>query len=187
MFKPARILQATSIFMLMAGCGSTQTTAQPPSSATTKSVTLAKMPDQPGADTALTSVPIQAGSSIANSSGFLGPDGELTPDIMAYAQEVSRVRDVPLADVVAILKTAQYNATASRLMKPGKTRIRRSWVTYRNRFVEPVRIDRGVEFWSEHKSTLDRTAREYGVPPSIIVAIIGVETVYGRKDGRAHV
>lgn len=187
MFKPARILQATSIFMLMAGCGSTQTTAQPPSSATTKSVMLAKMPDQPGTDTTLSSVPIQAGSSIANDSGFLGPDGELTPDILAYAQEVSQVRGVPLTHVVDILKTAQYNATASRLMKPGKTRIRRSWVTYRNRFVEPVRIDRGVEFWSEHKSTLDRTAREYGVPPSIIVAIIGVETVYGRNTGNFRV
>ncbi|PLC49227.1 lytic murein transglycosylase B [Pollutimonas subterranea] len=191
MFKPARILQATSVFLLMAGCGTTQTTALTPAqmlpaTATTPVTVATVTPGQP-ATPSLAGASIKAGSSTAGTDGFLQAGGELTPDIQAYAREVSQVRHVPLTHVVDILKTAQYNATASRLMAPGKTRIRRSWVTYRNRFVEPVRINRGVEFWSEHKSTLDRTAREYGVPPSIIVAIIGVETVYGRNTGNFRV
>ncbi|PLC54945.1 lytic murein transglycosylase B [Pollutimonas nitritireducens] len=191
MFKPARILQATSIFLLMAGCGTTQTAALAPGqlpTATSTPVQLATVtPGQSPAAPAGTDVSIKAGSSTPGAGGFLRPDGELTPDIQAYAREVSSVRHVPLTHVIDLLKTAQYNATASRLMTPGKTRIRRSWVTYRNRFVEPVRINRGVEFWAEHKTTLDRTAREYGVPPSIIVAIIGVETVYGRNTGNFRV
>lgn len=97
------------------------------------------------------------------------------------------MRHIPLAHVEALLKDAQYNATAARLMAPAKTRIRRSWVTYRNRFVEPVRINAGQKFWEQNRSILDRAAREYGVPPSIIVAIIGVETIYGRHTGNFRV
>jgi len=119
--------------------------------------------------------------------GFRQADGRLIPEIQAYAQEVARVRHVPLTHVETLLKDAQYNATAARLMAPAKTRIRRSWVTYRNRFVEPVRINGGQKFWQQHKSTLDRAAQDYGVPQSIIVAIIGVETIYGRHTGNFRV
>src|SRR5690606_34578741 len=59
--------------------------------------------------------------------------------------------------------------------------------TYRNRFVEPVRIKAGVEFWRQHQAQLDKVAAEYGEPQSIIVAIIGVETIYGRYTGHFRV
>src|SRR5690606_30063578 len=71
----------------------------------------------------------------------------------------------------------------ARLMSPSKTRIRRSWVTYRGRFVEPIRIRNGEQFWREHADELARAEATYGVPASIIVAIIGVETLYGRHTG----
>ena len=41
----------------------------------------------------------------------------------------------------------------------------------------------GVEFWQQNKETLERAGAEYGVPPEVIVAIIGVETRYGRVTG----
>lgn len=190
MFKPARILQATSIFLFIAGCGTTQTAAlaptQPQAAASGLTINGGSTAQVP-AGVAIPGASIKAGASINSSSGFLQADGALTPGIQAYALEVSQTRNIPLPHVVGILKDAQYNATASRLMAPGKTRIRRSWVTYRNRFVEPVRINGGVEFWSEHKATLDKAARDYGVPPSIIVAIIGVETIYGRNTGNFRV
>src|SRR5690606_1003440 len=93
----------------------------------------------------------------------------------------------PLNHVESLLTQAQYNASAAKLMTPSKTRIRRSWVTYRNRFVEPVRIDAGTTFWAQNKAVLDQTASSYGVPASIIVAIIGVETIYGRITGNFRV
>src|SRR5690606_34491672 len=130
---------------------------------------------------------IEAGSSVVGLTSYRQADGRLIPAIQAYALEVARVRHIPLAHVEALLKDAQYNATAARLMAPAKTRIRRSWVTYRKRFVEPVRINAGRTFWEQNKPTLDRAARDYGVPPSIIVAIIGVETIYGRHTGNFRV
>ena len=50
--------------------------------------------------------------------------------------------------------------------------------------VAPARIDAGVAFWNAHADALARAEATYGVPPEIIVAIIGVETFYGRNTGR---
>jgi len=57
------------------------------------------------------------------------------------------------------------------------------WHQYRPIFVTNTRINEGVTFWNENKATLERAEKEYGVPPEIIVAIIGVETRYGRHKG----
>ena len=57
------------------------------------------------------------------------------------------------------------------------------WHEYRAIFITPERIDRGVQFWRENEALLERAEQNYGVPASIIVAIIGVETFYGRRMG----
>jgi len=57
------------------------------------------------------------------------------------------------------------------------------WHQYRPIFVTKTRINEGVAFWNENRETLERAEKEYGVPPEIIVAIIGVETRYGRHKG----
>lgn len=61
------------------------------------------------------------------------------------------------------------------------------WHKYRSIFMRPDRIQRGVDFWGEHLSTLERAEKIYGVPAAIIVAIIGVETHYGRITGNYRV
>lgn len=57
------------------------------------------------------------------------------------------------------------------------------WFQYRPIFVTNTRINEGVKFWNENQETLKRAEEKYGVPPEIIVAIIGVETRYGRHKG----
>ena len=57
------------------------------------------------------------------------------------------------------------------------------WHAYRPIFVTESRIREGVEFWNSNAATLARAAEQYGVPAEIIVAIIGVETRYGRHKG----
>ena len=57
------------------------------------------------------------------------------------------------------------------------------WHQYRPIFVTNTRIREGVAFWDQHQETLKRAEKKYGVPPEIIVAIIGVETRYGRHKG----
>jgi peptidoglycan lytic transglycosylase B len=61
------------------------------------------------------------------------------------------------------------------------------WYEYREIFLNKQREDQGVEFYAKHRVTLERAEREFGVPAEIIVAIIGVETYYGRVAGSYRV
>jgi membrane-bound lytic murein transglycosylase B len=63
----------------------------------------------------------------------------------------------------------------------------RSWQDYRALFLNEKRIAGGVAFWKRHRRTLERAEREFGVPAEYIVAIIGVETLYGQNTGRWRV
>ncbi len=51
---------------------------------------------------------------------------------------------------------------------------------YRKIFMTEKRTKEGVEFWQKHQAVLDQVSAETGVPSEVIVAIIGVETFYGR-------
>ena len=61
------------------------------------------------------------------------------------------------------------------------------WYEYRAIFLNDKREDQGVEFFNRYRVELDRAEREFGVPAEIIVAIIGVETSYGRVAGSYRV
>jgi len=57
------------------------------------------------------------------------------------------------------------------------------WIEYREAFVNPERIRYGLKFWQKHNQALQRAERGFGVPQEIIVALIGVETIYGQDAG----
>ena len=57
------------------------------------------------------------------------------------------------------------------------------WHRYRSIFLKPGRVNGGGEFWRENKAQLERAKELYGVPEEVMVAIIGVETKYGRIKG----
>ncbi|GAB2506432.1 lytic murein transglycosylase B [Microbulbifer agarilyticus] len=61
------------------------------------------------------------------------------------------------------------------------------WYDYRNIFITDARIRGGVEFWDKNAEALKAAEEKYGVPPEIIVAIIGVETRYGGNMGSYRV
>ncbi len=61
------------------------------------------------------------------------------------------------------------------------------WHKYRKIFLNKSRIQGGVKFWQENQHALNKTAERYGVPPEIVVAIIGVETLYGKHTGTYRV
>lgn len=61
------------------------------------------------------------------------------------------------------------------------------WYRYRPIFLKEGRISDGAAFWNEHRALLREAAKRYGVPPAIIVAIIGVETRYGAHEGHYRV
>jgi membrane-bound lytic murein transglycosylase B len=61
------------------------------------------------------------------------------------------------------------------------------WWEYRARVLTQERIDAGVQLWREHKELLDQIAIEYQVAPEYLIAVLGVETRYGRVTGRYRV
>lgn len=61
------------------------------------------------------------------------------------------------------------------------------WKEYRPIFITDSRIAQGVDFWRQNEAALARAEAEFGVPAQVIVAIIGVETFYGRNTGNYRV
>ncbi|MEJ2114670.1 MAG: lytic murein transglycosylase [Gammaproteobacteria bacterium] len=60
----------------------------------------------------------------------------------------------------------------------------KNWQEYRKIFITDKRVQEGLVFWSNNAAILAAAERKYGVPPEIVVAIIGVETFYGRYKGK---
>jgi membrane-bound lytic murein transglycosylase B len=81
------------------------------------------------------------------------------------------------------LNAARYSATVERLMQPPIPFGQRNWLEYRSRYLEDKRVRAGVDFWRANSAALERANERFGVPPEIIVAIIGVETYWGRITG----
>jgi membrane-bound lytic murein transglycosylase B len=61
------------------------------------------------------------------------------------------------------------------------------WSEYRPHFITDLRVRQGTAFMQKHSETLAKAEQEYGVPPEVITAIIGVETNYGSYTGKANV
>lgn len=64
---------------------------------------------------------------------------------------------------------------------------KKDWDVYRDVFLTPQRVKGGLDYWAANQKTLERVQQRYGVPPEIIVAILGVETLYGERQGEYRV
>ncbi len=109
------------------------------------------------------------------------------PDVLDYIERLAIDEGFDRNALLEIFAGVRFNETASRLMTPGPTSVRRDWNVYRARFVEPVRLSAGYAYWDRNEALLNRAAREFGVPEEIVVGILGVETVYGRNTGSFRV
>jgi len=78
-------------------------------------------------------------------------------------------------------KTQRVDPVLEAISRPAE-RVR-GWEDYRALLITERRIAEGLEFWKKNSRTLERAEAKYGVPPEYIVAIIGVETFYGRNTG----
>ncbi|HFO2169369.1 TPA: lytic murein transglycosylase B [Escherichia coli] len=62
-----------------------------------------------------------------------------------------------------------------------------AWLRYRKKFITPDNVQNGVVFWNQYEDALNRAWQVHGVPPEIIVGIIGVETRWGRVMGKTRI
>jgi membrane-bound lytic murein transglycosylase B len=104
-------------------------------------------------------------------------------DVREFIRDMVQRHGFVEQELKFLFARARREAPILEAIVPKKDPKARSWQLYRARFVSEARIAEGTEFARRHAAALERAAREHGVPEEIIVAIIGVETVYGRHMG----
>lgn len=109
------------------------------------------------------------------------------PATIEFAREMEQRHGFNADELLGKFAQISSNAKVLQLIKPPSSPQQRSWERYRPRFLNDRRIDSGVRFWQENRTVLARARAMYGVPEEIIVAIIGVETEYGRNTGSFRV
>jgi membrane-bound lytic murein transglycosylase B len=107
-------------------------------------------------------------------------------DVRAFMAEMTTQHGFDGRELERWLAAARYQPKIVELMsrpilEPPK------WYEYSPPFLAKARVDAGVAFWNAHAAELARAESETGVPAEVIVAIIGVETFYGRYTGSHRV
>lgn len=131
---------------------------------------------------------VALGGTLLSGAVFAGNTGDYSERKEAKAFIVEMVNkhqfdQAKLEKIIANAKKKQSILDA--ISRPAERT--KTWQEYRPMFVNKTRIKRGVEFWNKNKETLERAEKVYGVPAKIVVAIIGVETMYGRQGGSYRV
>lgn len=130
---------------------------------------------------------IALGCSSSYASGEAMPDTRHTPhyDINTFIDESVQKHGLDRATVKQILTQAKINhQVLDAIARPWEAK---PWHQYFPIFLTEKRLTKGLAFWNEHRDTLARAEKEFGVPAEIIVAIIGVETFYGSYKGKYSV
>lgn len=109
------------------------------------------------------------------------------PAVDAFINDMVARYDFDPQALHALFDQVSYSATAVKLVTPSPNPTIKNWRAYQSRFIEPKRIDAGVRFWRENQAALQRATSEFGVPPEVIVGIIGVETIFGHYMGNFRV
>jgi membrane-bound lytic murein transglycosylase B len=104
------------------------------------------------------------------------------PEIRAFVKEVAKRDHIPRKRLLRFLARAEPQPKIIELMERPAEHVLQWW-EYRNIFITERRITEGVQFWLDHRETLERVAQERGIPPEYLVGILGCETFYGRITG----
>jgi membrane-bound lytic murein transglycosylase B len=107
-------------------------------------------------------------------------------EVQAFIREISAKHGFAEPELQHLFSRVRRTEPILEAIKPQPPKAR-SWEEYRGNFVNEKRIAAGTEFWTKHRRALERAEQRYGVPAEYIVAIIGVETYYGRNAGRWRV
>lgn len=108
------------------------------------------------------------------------------PEAKKFIAEMVAKNGFTRAELTAWLEKAEKKqAILDAISRPAEQS--KTWKEYRPIFLLQTRVDNGVKFWRENAADLARAEKEFGVPAEMIVAIIGVETSYGKITGNYNV
>jgi len=104
------------------------------------------------------------------------------PEVGAFIGEMSERHGFDAAQLRRLFLAARIRPEIVEAMeRPGEAR---PWYEYKGRFLDEEHVRDGRRYWERHAQALERARESYGVDPEIVVAIIGVETQYGRNRGK---
>lgn len=103
-------------------------------------------------------------------------------EINKFAKFMELRHGLDYKEVLKTIRSTKLEVQALRILsRPPEQKV--TWLDYKKRFINPVHIRNGKKFIAANQDVLQRAYQEYGVPPAIITAIIGVETNYGQLYG----
>ena len=108
-------------------------------------------------------------------------------EVRQFIAEMVKRHGFVARELRTLFGRVHHQPAVIRAMTPPPEAPVKSWQAYRALFVSSDRIEAGVRFRENYAGALARAAQEFGIPADIIVAIIGVETVYGRNMGAYRV
>lgn len=121
---------------------------------------------------------------MVSSAGFSLPLKQY-PEADRFIQQMAKKHGFEAAELGALLSAAEIKQNILKaIQRPAEAK---PWHQYRKIFLTEQRIAEGAKFWQRHQEILERVHHSYGVPPQIIVAILGVETLYGTRTGSFRV
>ncbi len=109
------------------------------------------------------------------------PRAELEPEIRAFVQEMAERHGFDRAALEKNFRETRRLDSIIRAMDAPATAL--PWHEFRLRHITDARIKAGLQFWAENQALLEKAAAEFRVPPEMVVATIGVETIFGRRTG----
>jgi membrane-bound lytic murein transglycosylase B len=108
------------------------------------------------------------------------------PEVLAFVDDLAQRHGFVKDELSRVFAKAQrMDPVLEAIARPAE-RVK-TWDEYRALLLTERRVAEGVEFWKKFRNTLERAERKYGVAPEYVVAIIGVETFYGRNTGNWRV
>ena len=112
-----------------------------------------------------------------------GGDYGRREEVRQFAHEVAQRHGWNPEATLSLLSQARYLPRVAQLIMPPPVGTPKNWAAYRSRFIEPKRLQAGQQFWNANERLLRKAEQRFGVPASLIVGIIGVETYYGKHLG----
>lgn len=107
------------------------------------------------------------------------------PETQAFINKMVKQHHFNRRQLITILTEAQFQPQIIESME--RPYEKKPWDVYKDLFLKPERVQAGIQFWQANQKALEMAQKKYGVPANIIVAIIGVETLYGKHQGEYRV
>ena len=131
--------------------------------------------------------PTKPEQSIVNQADDAASEVRVSQNLNELLNQVSQAQEIPLQSLESGFLDAKTIPSIRKLVLPPSGTFKKNWLAYRKRFIEPIRLKAGRAFWEENQAFLSQVEQDSGVPTEIIVAIIGIETIYGRQTGNFRV